>query len=207
MLKLILATRNVDKFAEMRRLLAVDHLLPIPLTDLEGVPFVEESGSTFAENARLKARAVAAVGRTWTLAEDSGLEIDALGGEPGINSARYGGPTANDYDRIHLILNRMVVVPLERRTARFRCAVCLIDPQGQEYFFEGVCEGHIAPRPRGISGFGYDPIFIPDGYSRTFAELGPVVKDAVSHRAKALREVAAFLTSRVSQQPSEPSSG
>ncbi len=177
----------------MHRLLAADNLVLVPLMSLEQAPSVEESGSTFAENARLKARAVAAVYRRWTLAEDSGLEVDALGGEPGINSARYAGRDATDHERVQLVLDRMVAVPWERRTARFRCVACLIDPSSQEYLFEGVCEGHIAPRPRGTSGFGYDPIFIPEGYSRTFAELGPEVKDALSHRAKALQQVLAFL--------------
>lgn len=203
MIRLILATRNAGKLVEMRRLLTGDSIITIPLAALEGVPSVEERGSTFFENAYLKARAVVGVCKAWALAEDSGLEIDALGGEPGINSARYGGPFASDYERVQLVLSRMVAVPFERRTARFRCAVCLVAPAGDEYSFEGVCEGHIAPQPRGTSGFGYDPIFIPEGHSRTFAELGSAVKDAISHRARALRQVAAFLAGCIENERSE----
>ncbi|MBM3315785.1 RdgB/HAM1 family non-canonical purine NTP pyrophosphatase [candidate division WOR-3 bacterium] len=194
-MKLLLATRNRHKVAEMRRLLDSGWDV-IPLDDVPGVPVVEENGGTFEENARLKARAAAAVFRTWTLAEDSGLEVEALGGEPGVRSARYCGPDATDRERIRYLLDRLVAVPLERRRARFRCVACVIDPAGDEHVFEGACEGHIAPHARGSAGFGYDPVFIPDGHSRTFGELGPVVKDGISHRSRAMDQVAAFLKAR-----------
>jgi XTP/dITP diphosphohydrolase len=129
----------------------------------------------------------------WVLAEDSGLEVDALGGEPGVRSARYAGEGATAADLIRKVLGRMVSVRDDQRTARFRCVMCVIDPEGRETCFEGRCEGRIAQSARGSSGFGYDPIFIPDGYDQTFAELGLAVKGKISHRARAMQQVITFL--------------
>jgi len=148
---------------------------------------------TFAENACKKAREAARATGMMTLADDSGLEIDALGGEPGVRSARYCGQDASDADRNRSILQNMVTIPEGKRTARFRCVMCLVSPEGEERRFEGVSEGRIAHQARGSSGFGYDPIFVPEGHSRTFAELGPEIKNRMSHRAKALRQVVKYM--------------
>jgi XTP/dITP diphosphohydrolase len=199
--KLLLATRNRAKVDEMKRLLDSGTWDVLPLGDVSGIPAVEEDGASFEDNARKKARTAAAIFRTWTLAEDSGLEVDVLGGEPGVHSARYCGPDATDQERNRHLLDRLIAVPDERRTARFRCVACLIDPSGEETVFEGTCAGRIAPLPRGTSGFGYDPVFVPEGHSRTFAELGQDVKNQFSHRAQAMRQVAEFLLSKVSQPP------
>lgn len=195
-MKLLLATRNQDKVAEMRRALEGTGWQVLMLSDFGDAPDVEEDGVAFEENALKKARSAAKVAGLWTLAEDSGLEVDALGGEPGVKSARYAGEGASYADLVRKVLGLLVAVPEERRTARFRCVMCLIDPGGRETCFEGRCEGRIAPSARGSSGFGYDPIFVPEGYSQTFAELGLGVKGRISHRARALEQVIEYLRAR-----------
>ena len=192
-MKLLLATHNRNKVIEMQHALEDTGWQVVMLSDIVGAPDVEEDGATFKENALKKARSAARFPRLWTLAEDSGLEIDALGGEPGVRSARYAGDGATDAERIRKVLGQLVSVRDEQRTARFRCLMCVIDPTGNENCFEGRCEGRIAHRAAGSSGFGYDPIFIPDGYSRTFAELGLSAKSKISHRARAMEQVIAFL--------------
>jgi XTP/dITP diphosphohydrolase len=192
-MELLLATRNRNKVVEMQHALDGTGWQVVMLSDIAGAPDVEEDGATFQENALKKARSAARVSRLWTLAEDSGLEIDALGGEPGVKSSRYAGEGASDTDRIRKVLTQLTSVPDERRTARFRCVMCLIDPAGNENCFEGRCEGRIADSPRGSSGFGYDPIFIPDVYDKTFAELGLGVKGNISHRARAMQQVIDYL--------------
>jgi XTP/dITP diphosphohydrolase len=194
---ILMATRNRGKAAEVTNLLGRAGWDVKTLDDVDGAPTVEEDGATFVENARKKARSAAAFSRTWVLAEDAGLEVDVLNGEPGVLSARYCGPGASDADRIRKVLERIVAVPDERRTARFRCVMCVVDPAGIEAVFEGACSGRISHHPRGSAGFGYDPIFIPDGYSRTFGELGLRVKAKISHRAMALRQVVGYLRERV----------
>jgi XTP/dITP diphosphohydrolase len=191
--KLLLATRNRNKVVEIQHALEGSGWQVVMLSDVAGAPEVEEDGATFEENARKKARTAAERTKMWTLAEDSGLEIDALGGEPGVKSARYAGEGANDADRIRRVLGRLVAVPEERRTARFRCVMCLLDPAGDETCFEGRCEGRIAHSARGSAGFGYDPIFVPEGHDRTFAELGLGVKNDISHRARAMQQVIEYL--------------
>jgi XTP/dITP diphosphohydrolase len=195
--KLLLATRNRNKVVEIQHALEGTDWQVITLSDVADAPDVEEDGATFHDNALKKARSAARFSRLWTLAEDSGLEIDALGGEPGVKSARYAGEGASDADRIRKVLGLLTAVPDERRTGRFRCTMCVIDPAGAESCFEGRCEGRIADRSRGESGFGYDPIFIPEGYEKTFAELGPGVKNRISHRARAMQQVLAFLRSHL----------
>jgi XTP/dITP diphosphohydrolase len=190
---LLLATRNRNKVVEMQHALEGTGWQVVMLSDVKGAPEVEEDGATFQENALKKARSAAQFSGLWILAEDSGLEVDALGGEPGVKSARYAGEGASDADRIGKVLGRLSSVPDERRTARFRCVMCVIDPAGSEKCFEGRCEGRIAHNARGTAGFGYDPIFIPDGYDQTFAELGLAVKGKISHRARAMQQVLAFL--------------
>src|SRR5690606_29296348 len=134
-----------------------------------GAPDVEETGATMAENALLKARAAAGHTGLWAMADDSGLEVDALDGRPGVYSARFAGPGATDADNNAKLLRLLEGVPDPRRTARFRCAIALVSPDGDEYVDEGVCEGVVAREPRGEGGFGYDPLFIVPEYGRTFA--------------------------------------
>ncbi|NPV13509.1 RdgB/HAM1 family non-canonical purine NTP pyrophosphatase [candidate division WOR-3 bacterium] len=194
-MKLLFATRNQGKFREVKYLCEQAGLEAISLNDIGLDLSVKEDGETFAANAYKKARAAFELTKMWVLGEDSGLEVDALGGKPGIMSARFGGEGATDLERNQRLLEMIIAVPYEKRTARFRCVMCLISPQGEEKFFEGVCEGKIAHTIRGITGFGYDPIFIPEGYGFTFAELGWAVKNEISHRARALRQVIEYLKS------------
>jgi XTP/dITP diphosphohydrolase len=193
---LVLATNNRGKIEELRSLLAD---LPV---DVEGVadrlpdpPRVVEDGVTFADNALKKARAVAHATRMLSLADDSGLELDALGGRPGVRSARFAGEHATDEENNAALLAALQALGDPRAThagrfpARFRCALALVDPsaQGSEgRVFEGVCDGTIARTPRGHAGFGYDPIFVVAGSNRTMAELSPEEKNRISHRARAL---------------------
>ncbi len=194
-MKLLFATRNQGKFREVKYLCEQAGWAAISLNDIGLDLSVKEDGATFAANAYKKARAAFELTKMWVLGEDSGLEVDALGGQPGIMSARFGGEGATDLERNQRLLEMIIAVPYEKRTARFRCVMCLINPQGEEKFFEGVCEGKIAHTIRGITGFGYDPIFIPEGYGFTFAELEWAVKNEISHRARALRQVIEYLKS------------
>jgi XTP/dITP diphosphohydrolase len=191
--RLLLATRNRNKVTEMEHALAGTGWQVVML--IADAPEVKEDGVTFQENAIKKARSAVRGSGLWTLAEDSGLEVDALGGEPGVKSARYAGQGAGDPDRIRKVLDRLASLPAERRTARFRCVMCLVDPAGNEDCFEGRCEGRIAGEARGTAGFGYDPIFVPEGYDQTFAELGLGVKNRISHRARAMQQVIEYLRS------------
>jgi XTP/dITP diphosphohydrolase len=185
--RLLLASRNPGKLAELRALLRG---LTVEVVARPDLPEVAETGSTFIENAILKARAAATWSGEWALADDSGLEVDALGGAPGVFSARYAGPDATDADRNARLLAELAGTPDASRTARFRCAVALAAPDGRLWTAEGTCEGRIARAPRGTHGFGYDPIFwLPDRHC-TLAELLPEEKDRVSHRARALAAIA-----------------
>jgi XTP/dITP diphosphohydrolase len=195
--KLLLATRNRHKVTEMQQMLRGTGWQVVMLSDLEDMPDVEEDGATFEENARKKARSAAQRAKMWTLAEDAGLEVDALNGEPGIHSARYCGEGASDADRMRKVLESIIAVPDERRTARFRCVMCLVDPAGNETCFEGRCDGRISHHARGSAGFGYDPIFMPEGQAHTLGELGQSVKSRISHRARAMHQVIAHLQSRI----------
>lgn len=201
--KLLVATHNPGKVREYRALLA-DLPLEVTYLDAEGIAFeVEETGHTFEENAVLKARAYAAATGLLTWADDSGLEVDALGGEPGVRSARYGAPeVTGDEGRYRLLLSRLEGVPEAERTARFRCVVALAWPDGRAVTAEGTCEGRIALAPRGQHGFGYDPIFLVAdyGYQRTMAELEPAAKNAVSHRGRAARAARALLEEALRQE-------
>lgn len=188
--KLLVATHNQGKVREYRALLAD---LPIEVTylDAEGVTFeAQETGQTFAENAVMKAQAYAAHTGLLTWADDSGLEVDALGGEPGVLSARYGAPSAHsDLERYQFLLSKLAGVPDAERTARFRCVVALVWPVGRVLTTDGACEGRIAHAPRGQHGFGYDPVFLvaDSGYEQTMAELDPELKNQISHRGRAAR--------------------
>jgi XTP/dITP diphosphohydrolase len=183
--RLLVATRNQGKLGEYEELLSG---LPVELTYLDGegiVEDVEETGSTFAENAVLKAQRYALISGLLTLADDSGLEVDALGGEPGVHSARYAGAGATDEDRYRLLLEKMKDIPPDERGARFRCVIAVAEPGGETYTAEGVCEGEIAFGPQGDFGFGYDPVFLLRGSGRTMAQLPPEEKNGISHRARA----------------------
>jgi len=185
MRRLILASRNPGKLAELRALLSEGRAVEVVGLP-EEAPEVEETGASFAENARLKARAIAEWSGEWALADDSGLEVDALGGAPGVRSRRYAGPEATDADRIDALLKALTDVPDAGRTARFRCALAIAAPDGRVWTAEGACEGRITYAPRGAHGFGYDPIFELPEAARTMAELTPDEKNCVSHRARAL---------------------
>lgn len=183
----VLGTGNPHKIVELLELLAASGISWKSLADFPSVPEVPETGSTFAENARLKACEYARALGHWVLAEDAGLVVDALGGEPGVFSARYAGEPRDDRKNIDYLLERLKTVPQERRTARFVCHMVLADPAGQVRAESvGICRGRITDSPRGIHGFGYDPVFEVPEYHRTFAELGPAVKSCLSHRARAV---------------------
>lgn len=183
---LVIATGNPGKFREIAELLHGLSVLPLPLDRIGPIEVPPESGESFQENARRKAEAVARASGQLALADDSGLEVDALGGRPGVLSARFGGPQATDADRNALVLEMLRGVPLDRRTARFRCVVAVADPGGPVRLAEGICEGRIALAPRGTRGFGYDPIFEMPSLGKTFAEVDPEAKNRLSHRAKAM---------------------
>ncbi len=191
--KLLIATRNPGKVREYRALLAG---LPFEITslDAEGIDLeVEETGLTFAENAQIKAMTYARASGLLTWADDSGLEVDALGGAPGVHSARYAGMDAGDADRYRKLLAALAGVPWARRTARFRCVVILATPTGMIGTAEGVCEGIIAFGPAGNNGFGYDPVFYVPEQRATMAQLPPEVKNELSHRGRAARAAIALL--------------
>ena len=194
--KLLIATHNPGKVREYRALLA-DLPLEVTYLDAEGITLeVDETGATFAENAILKARAYAATSGLLTWADDSGLEVDALHGAPGVYSARYGAPAArSDADRVRYLLDKLVGVKEADRTARFRCVVALATPAGEVRTVYGACEGRIATAPRGENGFGYDPVFLVAeyDYTVTLAELEPAVKNQISHRARASQKAKLLL--------------
>jgi XTP/dITP diphosphohydrolase len=180
---LVLATRNRHKLEELRALLARDGLSPDRVAALPDGPEVVEDGRTFEENAVKKAVAAALATGGWALADDSGLEVDALGGEPGVRSARYAGEGAGDA-RNNAKLLEALAGHVSRR-ARFRCVLALCRTDGVVHHVEGSCEGTILKKPRGAQGFGYDPLFLPDGFDRSFAELDSAEKNRISHRALA----------------------
>jgi XTP/dITP diphosphohydrolase len=189
--RLLLATRNAHKTREVREILG-DGWEVEDLTARPDLPDVEETGETFEENARLKAVAGSAHGDGWVLADDSGLEVDVLGGAPGVRSARFAGDGADMAANRALLLERLRGVP-ERR-GRFRCVLALARGGEVVRVFHGTIEGVVAPVERGAGGFGYDPIFVPEGGCRTFAEMTGAQKHALSHRGRALAALAAYLT-------------
>jgi len=193
--RLVVASQNAAKARELTAILADAGLdfTVVTLADYPDVQLPPETGATFAANAIVKARAAAAATRLPALADDSGLEVDALGGEPGVRSARYAGESATDEDKYRRVLALLTEVPEPERTARFRCAAAFVTPEGIELFAEGTCEGHLTRAPVGAGGFGYDPIFIPAGYTVTMAEMTPEEKHAISHRGRALRSLAELI--------------
>ncbi|OGP96002.1 MAG: non-canonical purine NTP pyrophosphatase, RdgB/HAM1 family [Deltaproteobacteria bacterium RBG_19FT_COMBO_56_10] len=195
-MKVVLATKNAGKAKEIGRMLEGSG---VEIISLEGFPEVElppETGKTMKENALLKARAAAGATGLPALADDSGLEVDFLGGAPGVYSARYSGEKATDEENWKKLLRELEGVPAEKRAARFRCAIALVGFDAEEHLFEGVFEGLIAEAPRGTGGFGYDPVFFVPEAGRTAAELAPDEKNRISHRARALDALKAFLSTR-----------
>lgn len=189
--RVVLASHNAKKLAELRRIVAESGagLEVLGLDDVEAYPEPAETERSFEGNALIKARE--AVRRTGlaAIADDSGIEVDVLNGMPGVRSARWAGPQHDDADNLKLLLAQTDDVPDDARAAQFHAAVALCTPGGFEHVEHGVMPGRLARTPRGANGFGYDPIFIPEGYDRTTAELSPEQKDAISHRGKALRAI------------------
>ena len=185
--RVVLATRNQHKIRELARILAP---YDVELVDWPDLPDVAETGTTFAENALLKARAIASLTGLVAVADDSGLTVDALNGMPGVLSARWAGRHGDDAANLGLVLAQLADVPDERRTAAFVCAAAAVSPSGAELVVEGRVDGVLLHAARGDGGFGYDPIFVPAGESRTTAEMSADEKDALSHRGKAFRALA-----------------
>ncbi len=185
MMRLLIATHNRGKLVEYQELFAGLPLELVTLNDV-GIPDdVEENGATFAENARLKATTYARASGLLTIADDSGLEVDALGGEPGVFSKRYAGEGKSDAERNTFLLNKLRDVPQGKRSARFRCAIAIASPDGKLWETDGTCEGEIAFEPRGTHGFGYDPVFQVAERGMRMAELPMEEKNKISHRARA----------------------
>ena len=183
--RLLLATTNKGKAAEYRDLLKDLDFEIVTLDQADISREADESYNTFEENARHKAAFYAELGGLPTLADDSGLEVDVLNGEPGVRSSRYAGDNATDADRVDFLLNKLKDIPQHKRQARFRCVIAVARPGGPVETVEGICSGYIAMEPRGTNGFGYDPVFYLPEYDSTIAELPPEVKNRISHRGRA----------------------
>ncbi len=193
--RMVLATNNPKKLAELRRVVeseGLDYEI-LGLSDFREYPEPEETERTFEGNAFIKARAAAQHTGIAAIADDSGLAVDELGGMPGVRSSRWAGPLGDDEENNELLLAQLDGVPAERRSARFHCVLALVTPDGEEHTWKGDMEGRIADAPVGENGFGYDPLFIPEGDTRTTAQMSPDEKDAISHRGKAVRAFVAWL--------------
>lgn len=191
--KLLLATNNQGKLREYKSLLKNAPLELVTLAQEGITTVVDEAGESLEENARLKATLLAAESQLLTLADDSGLEVDALGGEPGRLSARYAGEGASDQDRVNYLLARLQNVPWRKRSSRFRCVIALATPKGEVELCSGECQGFITFEPKGKQGFGYDPVFYLPELGKTMAELPLEIKNRVSHRGQAARKVVELL--------------
>jgi XTP/dITP diphosphohydrolase len=194
--RLVVATRNLHKLREILRICSDWPVEWVTHRDLDW-PDVEESGDTYLDNALLKARTVAAATRQAVLSDDSGIEVDALGGAPGPRSARYAGPGASDPENLRALIAAVRGVPGSGRTGRYRAVAAVAWPDGRAVHAEATCEGMLRTKPAGNGGFGYDPIFEPSGWDRTMAELAPEEKDRISHRGRALRELKRRLSGTV----------
>ena len=193
--QLVIATRNSGK---VREILEICAEWPVEWVTYETAswPHVEETGEGYLENALLKAHVAAGAVGTPALADDSGIEVDALGGGPGPRSARFAGERASDEENLRLLIDRVRAVGEDRRFARYRCIAACAWPDGSDLWAEETCEGKLIVEPRGTGGFGYDPIFVPEGYDRTMAELTSSEKHLVSHRGKAFRSLQALIATR-----------
>lgn len=183
-----IATTNQGKLNEFKNL-----LLPLgakihSVSELNYYSAPAETGNTFLDNARIKARSLRALKpKDWVIADDSGLEVEGLNNLPGVHSARYAGPKASDGENVAKLLKMLSIRSPKNRKARFICCMVAFSPKGEEFVFEGIVDGNISEKLRGTSGFGYDPVFIPEGEEKTFSELGQAIKNKMSHRAKAIR--------------------
>lgn len=184
---LLIATNNSGKIKEFAQLLHATPFKVLSANSIGGMPEVEETGLSFLENAVIKAKALHAKAPNgyWVLADDSGLSVDALNGAPGVYSARYAGEQSNDSANCEKLLQSLNATLSANRHAQFECALCLIDDCGRLSYFSGLCQGQIATEPEGSHGFGYDPLFIPEGYTTSFGVLDPSIKAKISHRAQA----------------------
>jgi len=191
--RIALATRNEHKLIEITRICADWPVQWVTIRDPNSFPDVEETGETYLDNAALKTRAVADALGIPAIADDSGIEVDALGGRPGPRSARFAGPDATDARNLAELIRSVRGIPAAGLTARYRCVAAFAEPGDEVISAEGLCEGTITTRPRGAGGFGYDPIFLPVGWDRTMAELAPDEKDRISHRGRAFRALRALL--------------
>ncbi|WP_409289657.1 XTP/dITP diphosphatase [Peribacillus sp. SCS-37] len=189
----LIATKNRGKAKEFESLFGSKGYKVLTLLDIPDAPDVEETGSTFEENAIIKAEAIAREAGHFVVADDSGLEVDALDGRPGVYSARYAGEEKNDLANLEKVLDELREVPDEERNARFCCALALASPNRETITVFGTCEGKIIREPRGENGFGYDPIFLADEYGKTMAELSASEKNKISHRAHALKKLETVL--------------
>ncbi|HEX7593281.1 MAG TPA: XTP/dITP diphosphatase [Anaerolineae bacterium] len=198
-MRLLIATHNRGKLIEYQEMLTDFALELVTLDDVGIGEDVEETGATFAANARAKAVEYARRSGLLTLADDSGLEVDALGGEPGVHSKRYAGENKSDPERIAFLLDKLQGVSREKRTARFRCAIALAAPRGDVRECDGVCEGLIELAPRGTNGFGYDPVFLFPERGMTMAELSSEEKNRISHRARATEKARKILEKLIAQ--------
>lgn len=195
--RLVVATKNKGKLKEIEEILSG---LPFRVVSMEEAGIdgdIEETGSTFEENALIKAQAVAKVTGGLVMADDSGLEVDALNGAPGIHSARFAGEGATDADRNNKLLGLLQEVPFEKRTGRFVCAIAVVFPEGEHRMVRGTCEGFIGFKPEGTNGFGYDPLFYVPEYQMTIAQLPVAEKNRISHRGRALEKMVAQLKERL----------
>ena len=193
-MELLIATKNAGKTKELTGLLADLPIRLRGLNEFENIVEPEETGATFSENAVLKAKYYALRTGLWALADDSGLEVESLGGAPGIFSARYAGESAAYPEKINKLLREIGGANTENRRARFVCAMAVADETGSiKFLSEGICNGKIDAAPCGMNGFGYDPVFIPEGYSKTFGELSDEIKQKISHRGRAIIKIIRFL--------------
>lgn len=201
-MKILLATQNPDKLKELKALFDVTETEVVSAIDFPHLPEVVEDGETLEENARKKALTLAIQTKLWALADDSGLEVEALDGAPGVYSARYAGEEATYRDNNIKLVGALA--DQQNRKARFRCVIALSSPSGIAECVEGSCTGVIAPEVQGEHGFGYDPLFIPDGFTQTFAELDPATKNRISHRGQALQRAKAAWAAMLQAEPDWP---
>ena len=192
-MKIVLATGNQHKLREFQQILATDTLKIVPQSTFPGCPEVVDDGSSFEENALKKAREIAAHSGCIAMADDSGLEVDAIEGAPGIYSARYAGEPSSDNRNIALLLESMRHVDTAQRGAQFACVIAVVTPEGRELIAQGLCRGLITTQPIGSDGFGYDPVFLHEPSNRTFAQLSSVEKNSISHRGCAVRNLRELL--------------
>ncbi len=190
---LLIATKNKGKIKELNQLLKHLQIKLKSLDDFENIKEVAETGKTFAENAKLKAESYAVQTDCWALADDSGLQVEALNNAPGIYSARFAGENSDDKRNVNKLLEELDKTNTDNRYARFFCVIAVSDKTGKtQYIAEGICKGTIAEKPKGSNGFGYDPVFIPDGFTNTLGELSAETKQKISHRSQALKKIIDF---------------